>query len=37
MYAGRIWKGVILVADIEESEIHARRLIAKEIMDAENW
>ena len=37
MVAGRIWKGGILVADIKElgklnaSEIHARRLDAKEV------
>ena len=37
LYAGGIWKGDILVADIEEvekmdtSEIHARRLQAKEV------
>ena len=36
--AGRIWKGDILIADIEEleqmdvSEIHARRLNAKEVL-----
>ena len=38
LYAGGIWKGDILVADVEEleilevSEIHARRLHAKEII-----
>ena len=38
LYAGRIWKGDILVADIEEletmdaSEIYARRLNAKEVI-----
>ena len=37
-YAGRIWKGDIMVADIEEleemdaSELHARRLNAKEVL-----
>ena len=37
-YAGSIWKGDIVVADIEElenldaSEIHARRLNAKEVI-----
>ena len=37
LHAGRIWKGDILVGDIEEleqmdaSEIHARRLNAKEV------
>ena len=40
LYAGRIWKGDIMVADIEElvrmdaSEIHARRLNAKGSVDA---
>ena len=38
LYAGRIWKGDILVADLEEleemdvSEIHAKRLNAKEVI-----
>ena len=38
LYAERIWKGDILVADVEElenldaSEIHARRLNAKEVI-----
>ena len=38
LYAGRIWKGDIVVADIEEleemdaSELHARRLNAKEVL-----
>ena len=38
LYAGRIWKGDIMTADIEElegmdaSEIHARRLNAKEVL-----
>ena len=38
LHAGRIWKGDILVADIEEleemnaSELHARRLNAKEVL-----
>ena len=38
LYAGRIWKGDIMVADIEEleemdaSELHARRLNAKEVL-----
>ena len=38
LYAGRIWKGDIVIADIEElkemdaSEIHARRLNAKEVL-----
>ena len=37
LYAGRIWKGDIMVADIEvmqdmdASELHARRLNAKEV------
>ena len=37
LYAGRIWKGDIMVADIEEleemdaSELHARRVNAKEV------
>ena len=41
--AGGIWKGDILVADIEEldvldaSEIHARRLNAKEILTPKRW
>ena len=38
LYAGRIWKGDIMVADIEEleemdaSELHARRLNGKEVL-----
>ena len=42
LYAGRIWKGDILVADIEElekmdaSEIHAKRLNAKEVLTPMN-
>ena len=38
LYAGRIWKRDIMVADIEElkemdaSELHARRLNAKEVL-----
>ena len=42
-YAGRIWTGDILVADIEEldnldvSDDHARRLSAKESLNAEQW
>ena len=42
LYAGRIWKGDILVADIEEletmdpSEIHAKRLNAKEVITPQN-
>ena len=38
LHAGRIWKGDIMVADIEEldqmdaSELHARRLNAKEVL-----
>ena len=38
LYAGRIWKGDIMIADIEEleemdaSEIHARRLNTKEVL-----
>ena len=38
LYAGRIWKGDIMVADIEEleemdtSELNARRLNAKEVL-----
>ena len=38
LYAGRIWKGVVLVADIEEletmdaSEIYPKRLNAKEVI-----
>ena len=38
LHAGRIWKGDILIADIEEleqvdaSELHARRLNAKEVI-----
>ena len=38
LHAGGIWKGGILVADIEEleemdaSELHARRLHAKEVL-----
>ena len=37
LYTGGIWKGDVLVADVEEqesldaSEIHARRLNAKEV------
>ena len=40
LYAGWIWKGDIMVADIEEleemdaSELHARRLNAKEVFNA---
>ena len=43
LYAGRIWKGDIFVADIEElenldaSEIHARRLNAKEVTTLKKW
>ena len=43
LHAGRIWKGDILVADMEEmekmdaSEIHARRLNAKEVSTAHEW
>ena len=43
LYAGRIWKGDVLIADLEEletmdaSEIHAKRLYAKEVIfPAEN-
>ena len=42
LHAGRIWKGDIVVADIEElekmdaSEIHARRLNAKEVLTPRN-
>ena len=42
MYAGGIWEGDILVADIEElenldaSEVHARRLNAKEVRTPKN-
>ena len=42
LYAGRIWKGDILVADTEEleildvSEIHARRLNAKDVIMPKN-
>ena len=38
LYAGGIWKGDIMIADVEEleqmdaSELHARRLIAKEVL-----
>ena len=38
LYAGRIWKGDLLIADVEElaqmdaSELHARRLNAKEVL-----
>ena len=38
LYAGKIWKGDIMVADIEEleqmdaSELHAKRLNAKEVL-----
>ena len=38
LYAGGIWKGVIMVADIEEleemdvSELHVRRLNTKEVL-----
>ena len=38
LHAGRIWKGDIMIADIEEleemdpSELHARRLNAKEVL-----
>ena len=38
LYAGGIWKGDIVIADIEEweemnaSELHARRLNAKEVL-----
>ena len=38
LYAGRTWKGDIVIADIEEvqemnpSELHARRLHAKEVL-----
>ena len=41
--AGRIWKGDIMVADIEEleemdaSELHARRLNTKKINTAKKW
>ena len=41
LYAGRIWKGDIVVADIEEleemdaSELHARRLNAKEVLTSQ--
>ena len=43
LYAGGFWKGDIMVADIEEldkmdaSEIHARRLNAKEVLTPKNW
>ena len=43
LHAGGIWKGDILVADIEEleqmdaSEIHAKRLNAKESVNAHEW
>ena len=42
LYAGRIWKGDMLVADIEElekmdaSEIHAERLNAKAVLTPRN-
>ena len=42
LHAGGVWKGYILVADIEElekmdgSEIHARRLNAKEVLTPQN-
>ena len=42
LYAG-IWKGDIVVADMEElekmdaSEIHARRLNAKEVLTPQNY
>ena len=42
LYAGRVWKGDVMVADIEElekmdaSEIHARRLNAKEVLTPRN-
>ena len=42
LYAGRIWEGDTLVADIEElekmdaSDIHARRLNAKEVLTPKN-
>ena len=38
LYAGRIWKGDVLIADLEEmetmdaSEIYSKRLIAKEVI-----
>ena len=38
LHAGRVWKGDVMIADIEEleemdaSEIHARRLIAKDVL-----
>ena len=32
MYAGGIWKGDTLVADIEASEIYSKRLNAKEVI-----
>ena len=38
LYAGRFWKGFLLVADVEElkhldaSEMHARRFNAKEVL-----
>ena len=43
LYAGRIWKGDILVADIEEletmdaSEIYSKRLSAKEVIFHKQW
>ena len=43
LYAEEIWKGEVTVADIEEpeklaaSEIHARRLNAKEVLMPKNW
>ena len=42
LYAGRIWNGDIFVADVEElqnldaSEIHARRLKAREVLEPKN-
>ena len=42
LYAGRIWKGDILIADtgeleiLDASEIHARRLNAKEVLTPKN-
>ena len=43
LLSGGIWKGDILVADIEElermeaSEIHAAGLNAREVMTSQNW
>ena len=43
LHAGGIWKGDILVADIEEleqmdaSEIDVRRLSAKEVLTPKKW